>query len=709
MPRLKALTVTSQQQQIVDFPRQGSLYLCGQAGSGKTTAAVHRLQSLIEEGTPAESILILVPQRSLAQPYKEVFSRVDFKAGGEPSVLTLGGLAQRMVALFWPLVSQNAGFSAPDRPPRFLTLETAQYYLGNLMEPLLQKGYFESVTVDPNRLFSQILDNLNKSAVVGFPPEEIASRLTQAWAGKPSQVIIYEQAQECALLFRKFCLQHNLLDFSLQLSLFTDHLWPSLLCKQYLRSNYRHLFYDNAEEDYSVAHDIVESWLPEFETALILNDSNGGFRSFMGADPVSASRFANGCTQVVEFSDSFVKSPEMDQLEGVLSTSLLDHRLDGKVAPAVQQAFSIHSFRFYPQVMDWIASQTVDLIKNQGVPPEEIVILTPFLSDSLRFSIQTRFSELGVDLHTFRPSRGLRDEPAVKAVLALTKLAFPSLGLKPSRDEVRNCMSLILEDCDYIRADLMAQILFSPASGSLRSFDPIKKEMQQRLTFSLGERFEKLRLWLEKESQNESPELDIFISRLFGEILSQPGYKFHQDFDAAAAINRLVESARKFRQVMSEEPLEKEMSITLEYIRQVENGVLSAQYMTDWAAQRSSGSVLISPAFSYLMSNRPARIQFWLDIGSQGWWTRLDQPLTHPYVLSRNWQPGQVWTDMHEHNINQQALARVASGLLKRCREHVYMCTLGINEQGEEERGALVMAVQTILRKLRSQTDGQHV
>ena len=405
-----------------------------------------------------------------------------------------------------------------------------------------------------------------------------------------------------------------------------------------------------------------------------------------------------------------VKSPELEHLEAALTTSLTYHKIDAEISTDIQTAFSIHPFRFYPQGLDWITDQVKDLIENQNVPPEEIVVLTPFLSDSLRYSINTRFVDAGLNLRTFRPSRGLRDEPAIKAVLTLVKLAFPTWNLKPVKDEVRNAMLLLIEGCDYIRADLITQVLFASSAGSLRSFDPIKKEMQQRITYLVGERFEKLRLWLEKNTNDDSLEMDIFISRLFGELLSQPGYKFHQNFDSAAAVSRLVESARKFRHVMGVETSPKTSDLNKEYIRLVETGILSAQYMSDWEVKTRSGSVLVSPAFSYLMNNRPVRFQFWLDIGSQGWWTRLDQPLTHPYVLNRNWQIGKLWSDMHENAANQQSLIRIMDGLIRRCSDHIFMCTLGVNEQGSEERGALIMAVQTILRKLQgTKTEVKHV
>ena len=702
------IALSQNQQQIAGTYLDRRVFVHGQAGSGKTTAAVKRMLALIKAGVPADSILVLIPQRSLAAPYKEVIQNPKFHPGGEPSILTIGGLAQRMLSLFWPLMAKQAGFAKPSRPPRFLTLETAQYYLAGMVEPLLQKGYFESITIDPNRLYSQIIDNLNKSAVVGFDPTEIADRLIQAWTGKPTQSLIYQQAQECALLFREFCLQHNLLDFSLQLSIFAKHLWPSLLCRQHLSANFKHLIYDNAEEDYPVAHDIVASWLPDFDSALIISDDDGGFRTFMGADPRSALGLSTHCDEILELGQSFIKTPPMEQLEKALEISLKQHRVEGHLPPDLMKAFSIQSFRFYPQLMDWVTSQSFDLIHNKGYLPSEIVILTPFLSDSLRFSFQARFAETGMSLATFRPSRGLRDEPGVKAVLTLVKLAFPDLGLKPSKDEVRNAILLSLGECDYIRADLIAQILYSPSNASLRSFELVKPEMQQRLTYLIGERFEQLRKWLIENNQGGNMQLDFFISRLFGEVLSQPGFGFHQNFDAAAAISRLVESAQKFRQVMSEELQALDLSVKTEYIHLVEEGILSAQYLSDRELLTNSKSILITPAFSYLMSNRPARAQFWLDIGSQGWWTRLDQPLTHPYVLNRNWKSGDFWTDAHENTVNQTSLYRVAAGLIRRCSGHIYMCALGINEQGNEERGALMMSVQTLLRKMNTVPGGDN-
>ena len=73
-----------------------------------------------------------------------------------------------------------------------------------------------------------------------------------------------------------------------------------------------------------------------------------------------------------------------------------------------------------------------------------------------------------------------------------------------------------------------------------------------------------------------------------------------------------------------------------EYIQMLQDGVIAASYLEGWRSQNKE-AVLVAPAYTFLMMNRPVTAQFWLDAGSSGWSQRLAQPLTHPYVLTREW------------------------------------------------------------------------
>jgi hypothetical protein len=134
----------------------------------------------------------------------------------------------------------------------------------------------------------------------------------------------------------------------------------------------------------------------------------------------------------------------------------------------------------------------------------------------------------------------------------------------------------------------------------------------------------------------------------------------------------------------------------------VDRGLLGNLYLRDWEAFEED-AVLIAPAYTYLMSNRPVDVQFWLNVGSPGWAMRLHQPLTHPYVMSRQWTPGQLWTDADEEQANDAALQALISGLLRRCRKQVYLGLSQYGEQGHEQRGQLLSAIQRSLRRIVSE------
>jgi hypothetical protein len=194
-------------------------------------------------------------------------------------------------------------------------------------------------------------------------------------------------------------------------------------------------------------------------------------------------------------------------------------------------------------------------------------------------------------------------------------------------------------------------------------------------------------------------------------VLSRPGFAFHHNLDAGRVTAALIESIAKFRDTVQDTLTDAEHGqddptarlsagdyVRREYIRMVEQGVFAATYVQNWQVEPAD-AVLIAPAYTFLMANRPAEVQFWLNIGSGGWWERLYQPLTHPYVLSRQWPEGKVWGDDDEFSARQMALGKLILGLVRRCRRTIYLGIADLGEQGYEERGPLLQAVQRMLRR----------
>lgn len=673
-----------------------TIFLEGDYGTGKTTAAIERVKNLIRDGVPPDSILIIVPQAALALPYRDALRRSRAVKGATVHTTTMAGLAANLVDLFWPLVADSVGFANPLDRPHFLSLELMQYYMTRFVAPVIQrKDYFNSVTINRNRLYSQIVDNLNKAALVRFPYHNIGDRLKSAMPAPDIQKIsVYEDAQAAATLFRQSCLQHNLLDFSLQMEIFIEHLWRLDQPRNYLTNQYRHLIIDNSEEDNPVTHDVLWQWLNLCDSALVIHETEGGYRRFLGADPISAYDLKERCVVRVKLEKPRVMSPQLEAFQVEFAHSL--NRADG-VQPAAdaREAIAFTDNHYIPQMIDWAVDNIASLIHNDGVPPKEIAILAAFLPDALRFSLQTRLNERGIPNRSHRPSRALREEPAVRTLLTLAKLTHPGWNILPDKFDVAYVLTSSIGELDLIRARLLTDILFR--NGELLPFEQIKDaKVQSRITFELAARYERLRAWIVAYQQGEVPPLDVFFSRLFGELLSQPGFDFHQDFDAANAAANLIDSAREFRQTVSK--IEPDLPVAEEYVRMVDSGVIANQYVRQ--RKPVQDAVLIAPAYSFLMNNEPVDYQFWLNIGSSGWGQRLEQPLTQPFVLSRQWKDGDTWGDAEEFKADQDTIYYLISGLIRRCRKQVYLGFSEYSEQGFDQRGPLLLAVQSMLRRL---------
>ncbi|HPL28473.1 MAG TPA: hypothetical protein PLG21_10495, partial [Anaerolineae bacterium] len=676
---------------------------------------------LLEVGVPADAILVLVPQRTLGRRYLDALRLPAAPAGAHVDVLTIGGLAQRAVELYWPLVAGPAGFAQPTALPVFLTLETAQYYMDRLIEPFVAAGAFGDVTLARQRLISQILDNLNKAATAGFAYSEIGARLAGAWSGESSRLRVYEQVQACANSFRRFCLEHNLLDFSLQIEVFARYVLALPEAASALAGRYRHLIVDNVEEDVPVSHDLVGRWLAGCTSALVIYDEQGGLRSYLGADPAGALALRERCAAHERWDGPPAPRPALLALAAGLARSLgFASEVPGAHACApgggakapttnlgdLREAVTLISETYHTDAIRSVVGEIARLVEGEGVSPGHITVLAPFMGDALRFALSTALARRGVPSYSQRPSRAVRDEPAARCLLTLARLAHPDWGPPCLRTDVAHALVAAIDEMDLVRALHLTAIVYRTAGGqaTLATFEQVRAEEQLKVTYLLGNRYEALRRWLAAYAAGPAQPLDHFWARLFDELLSQPGYVFHHDRDSAAVTAHLIESARRFRQTVAGPAEDADGASAASFVAMVEQGVIAAQYVPP--AEEAPDAVLLAPAYTFAMGDRPADYQFWLDLASSTWGRRLYQPLTHPYVLTRHWPPGKPWTDADEDLANRQALYRLIVGLVRRCGCHIYVADSVYNERGFEEHGPLQQAAFRALRRAVQTVEG---
>jgi hypothetical protein len=592
---------------------------------------------------------------------------------------------------------------------------------------LLRQGYFDPNVVPARlplpRLLIQILDNLNKAAFMAVSPAEIGQRLAAAVAFDPGSRVALEQAEACAVRFRQYCLERNLLDFSLRVDTFRQYLWPEPEIRSSLTNRYRHLIVDNLEEENPFTHAILSDWLPETESALLVCDEDAGYRLFLGASWQTAEALQERCDETVRLDESRVASPEMVALGERLSqavyqtTSALQ---PGSPSPALppagtadpRPAMFFQQERFYPQMVEWAIGRAAALLA-EGVPPDEIVVLAPIVSDALHFSFLNGMARAGLPARSYRPSLLFSDEPAAQLMLVLAHLAFSEWSLPPEPYDVTLALSQAIADLDLVRANLLTQVVYRPyerEQGYLTSFEQIEGAIRDRISEPAGERFDTLRAWLQtiRAGSPGEPTLDQFWQSLFDEILAQPGFGFYRQPEGRQVVLNLIDSVRRFRQVAgqvsengADAPLPGVAELNRAYLETIERGLLTAQYEPDRETDPDAApAVLLAPVTTFLMSHRPVAYQIWLDTGSHRWWEHISQPLTHPYVLSPAWEAGRPWTDADEIASQRDRLIGLILGLTRRCRKQIIMTDAEIGEQGYEQRGQLLIALQVMMRQL---------
>lgn len=678
--------------------RAEHVFLEGPAGSGKTTAAISRIRHLIDQGVNADEILLLVPQRSYTIPYEESLDASTWYRLGKA---TVGGMAQRTVALFWPLVLETSKYTfEEDREPTFLTYEVAQFIMAKLVAPLLQQGYFAELRLVRNRLYSQLLDNLNKATVNQIPLENVQDYLRSDSGTDATRKLLFNDIANTILAYREYTVQHNLLDFSLYNDVFWELFTHEPEVQAYMSRQFKHIIYENAEEDFPLAHSVVRSWISMLDSSLIISDSDGGYRKFLAANPGSANDLRTACNAYIRMDENTHTPLHIMQVgtalvEAIGTKTFTKESLEGSDDPG----FFVYSDRLHYLMIERAVQRVIDLVE-EGVPPGDIAIISPFLNDSLHYSITTRLEKGGIEYHAHKPSRTLKDNPITKVLMTLTALAHPEWGLmRPTLEAVTHMLDLIIGPLDLIRSTLLAASVYEESSEGigLRPFETISPELRDRITFGAGEHYDRLRTWLEAYVAGDELPIDHFLSQMFGELLSQNGFGLFQDNDAGVQVAMVVESARKFRQSIDNIQTKEGETVGKAYVEMVQEGVVSAFYNIEWA--HDADAVLLTPVHTFLLRNRVYPYQVWLDVSSTSWHKRIPQPLTNPYILSKDWEIGRQWSASVEHYFEVERLERIVLGLVRRCSARIFAYFSELSVSGQEQTGNLLAALSRTKRQ----------
>lgn len=677
---------------IPEFER--SLFLEGVAGSGKTNAACQYISHLLQEDVMLpENMLIIVPHPALARPYEQMAAALNNPS--RPFIATLSGFSRLALPYYWDWIKQEVPNLAAAATPTFLSADISQYHLNRFVQPYLKMGVFNSIHLPAYRVVTQILDGINNAVQSDLSLEDMQKRLTAAWGNRhSSRLQIYQTVTEIARQYQNFCLENGFLDYALQIHLLTHILLDNAAFQADFQQQFRCLVVDNVEEMGALTHDFIFWAMENVEKTLIIYDQNGGYRVFTGADPVNALLLRDICTNAIVINEPATRSPQMQAVVNATQTwwETNPPALANNDSKIIQAAVKFSTHTFYPQMIEHCIQQVQQLVVEQKVSPGQIAIVTPFLQDTLLLTLQSQLQAIGIPGVHYRPSRPLIHESAVKAFITFMRLAYPSATSAPTAAEVAHALSLAVDGLDPLRAFLLTQIVYQ--RQTLASFESITSQIQVRITQTMGERYETLRLWLLEQAALPNPP-DNFPNRLLTEVLSQPGFNFIGESENTSAVKELVAAAERFVSAQSFKPHD-DLDIIREFIEFTLNGFVVSTKNT---ANARPDAVFIAPVHTYLTRDIVVDYQFWLDVGDSGWYRRIEQPLTQPYVLRRDFPAEAVWTDELEFELQAHNLRNLILGLLRRCRKGVFVETCDISASGYEQRGQLLVLLQQLFNQ----------
>ncbi|VAW43548.1 hypothetical protein MNBD_CHLOROFLEXI01-115 [hydrothermal vent metagenome] len=682
------MNLTQTQQAAIEAEQ--SSFLLGSAGSGKTTALQHRLLRLLHEGEPAYTILVIVAEPNQAAGYLEAVHQSGLGPYADLKITTYTQMGMEMVTLFWPLVAQAAGFERPYHPPTFLSYDLAQLLMWHIITPMLNEGAFADLRLRPQQIVSQLLDTLNRAALNSLSLDDAIERQIRTWAGEAERIRHLNEAATAAHSFRVTCLRDSLLDLSLAIELFDSQIVQHPEFHKYFSERYRHLIVDNIEEQTPAGQNFVAELMNETVTTAVAYDAAGGYKRFMGADPLGANKFRSLSSFAFTFDGTFNSTPPLEHLANLVENQLMNTAKP--FAQAEQAILGSVNGRYRREMIVQLADSLHELIAKHNLHPSEIAIIAPYLDGALRYMLGNAFREAGLPYYLLRRRSSPRDEPRVRAWLTWLALAHPDWQLPPSPFDVAEALTLSIHGLDAARAELLTESLYRAEVPQLLPISEMKERIVSRVGREFVGLFEEIRLWL--AAQDEAASIDQFLHSLFS-LLSERRFMPEPDVAAAAVCDWLVQAATRLRHSAAAIGLNTAAAVGNAFIDGINQGLVTAN-PPELGDPPDPNGMMISTIYGYLLAGKPVRVQVWLETAATGWWDIPNQPLSNAFVLAQSYDPSQPWTMDNDFHIRNQLLSRIVRGLTARCADGVLLATSDLDRRGVRQDGPLWRALQPI-------------
>lgn len=677
----------------------GASFLQGQAGTGKSTALMHRLRRLLHEGESPYAILILVAEAGDRRRFLHFLEAAGIGEPRDLQVTTFTYLAREMVQQFWPLVARPAGFERPFQRPIYIRYDLAQLLMWRIVRDMMAAGAFADLPLRPQQIVSQILDTINRAALNRLSLKEAERRQVQSWAGEPADARHLREAAQAAQAFRAHCRRNSLLDVSLAVRVFDTQLLQHQEFNRYFRERFRHVLVDNLEEQTSAGQQFVAGLLDVLQSSALAFDHGGGYKQLLSADPTGARQLAQLCDRTISFEQQFVSRPALVHLANFVERRLLSIQ-GASDLPAPEQTqlagdalLGVATGRYRHEMAQNAVQHLAQLLAERNIEPEEAAIIAPGLDGALRYALSGAMRAANLPFSLLRRRSSPRDEPLVRTWLTWLALAHPHWQRPPPAYDVAEALSLTVQDLDPARAELLSNALYRAEEGALGAADELASDLAQRVGEDSVQAVETLRRWL---LDHEELDLDDFLSELYAFLQSEPGLRAHEEQGASKLADWLVALSARLQQTAPPMELQSPEAVGRAFLNAIDEGLVTTDPPQLGEPPERRG-VIITTIHGYLLSYETSRLQLWFDVSNPTWWDIPQQPLSNPFVLAPDWPADSPWTLADAYQRRNEILSHIIRGLSVRCRDGVLLSVSTLNQRGQRQDSPLWRALQPLI------------
>lgn len=624
-----------------------TLYL-GDRGSGKTTALVSQFWDWIDQGVPAENILVLAGHRHRhAQLFCEHLLSRRKAPVGPLEVKVFPAFGRELIERWLPLID----------PKPFVMLHSPDT-LFLMRRFFAQSGhdYFAYVQSD-TYFFRHLMRRQRRCAENALWGEDLDIR-----SRRLEESPLAAQANAFLNAFSDWldAQTPRLLDVTRQMQVMLELGAHPLV--QAAHAHYTHWLIDDLDETRPVEqmlyHALGQNATQSAAEWVCAGNPQGGVERLLGADPGFMETMADdAATEVLSLSQT---APNWALAHKF--SSLLQHQLPENASLRLQH--DVQSAQHPSQMFELMGARLQRLLAKD-VPAHEIVCVSWYLDDLSVRQLQAHCQRLGIETEVFRGGETLQRHPLINTLLSLLRLAL----------------------WDVFRHE--------PAIPRLSGFDMaqiyricagIDSFTLSRLRFELGDKLESWGQVLRDKAQ-DTPALRLLqdtvadIRTRYG----QPGLNNLYEVANALWLNLLLpilspEDASAMRGVQR-------LLDVLEQHARIQDAIHAPDADSALMAQLLQQEMLEEAEIPSRLDNHKVKIvtlyrlcelryesdyQLWFDLTSPAWNRPINHPLDNSLLLSRAWSLDERWSlEAEDRYIDERLAALVHKGLLY-CRETPY-------------------------------------